>query len=202
MNIIEESVRLLEEQIQGSGCEEGAVTIRVDPDRTKCPYDHGVCMVATFGGKSAEFITDDPTRATTRISFMFGAKFENPRLRAAACVITNAITGFLCLNRVLHACTPKDHGVCLKELKEKINGRKVCLIGFSSKLEMELQAFLVDRIEDAEVLVINGDGLVSDDGVMLTPAMYPGKELLLTGPSTSGIATLTKIPHWCPYGKA
>ena len=164
MSVIEESVHLLEERIQGSGCEDGAVYLNVNPDCTKCPYEHGVCMVATFGGKSAEFITSDPTRVTTKLSFMFGARFESPRLRAAACVIVNAVTGFLCLNRVLHSCLPECHNACLDELKGKINGRKIRLIGYSSRLEKELSPFLADRIEDAELLVVNGDGLESDEG--------------------------------------
>jgi hypothetical protein len=201
MSIIEDSVHHLEEHVQDTGCEDGTVQLHVDPDRAKCPYEHGVCMVATFGGKSAEFVTSEPTRATTKISFMSGAKFDNPRLKAAACVIINAVTGFLCLNRVLHACIPGCHQACLNELKVKINGRKVCLVGSSSRLEMELKAFLVDRIEDAELIVVNGDGLESDEGTRLLGSEYPGKELLFTGPSTSGVAILKKIPHWCPYGR-
>jgi hypothetical protein len=201
MSIIEKSAHHLEEHVQGTGCEDGAVQLNVDPDRPKCPYEHGVCMVATFGGKSAEFVTIEPTRATTKISFMFGAKFDNPRLRAAACVIINSVTGFLCLNRVRHACNPECHRACLDELKGKINRRKVRLIGSSTRLEMELKAFLVDRIEDAELIVVNGDGLESDEGARVLDSEYPGKDLLFTGPSTSGVATLEKIPHWCPYGK-
>jgi len=202
LSIIEESVHLLGEQVQGSGCEDGAVNLRVDPDIKKCQYEHGVCMVATFGGKTAEFVTNDPTRATTKISFMFGAKFDSPRLRAAACVIINALSGFLCINRVLHACPPGSHQPCLEELKVMIKGRKVCLIGYSSRLEMELQAFLADRIEDAEVIVVNGDGMVSDVGSGSIKCPYPGKEIVFIGPSTSGVAILRKIPHWCPYGRA
>jgi hypothetical protein len=201
MSIIEKSAHHLEERVQGSGCEDGTVQLNVDPDRPKCPYEHGVCMVARFGGKSAEFVTSEPTRATTKISFMFGAKFDSPRLRAAACVIISAVTGFLCLNRVLHACNPECHMACLNELKGKINRRKVCLIGSSPLLEMELKAFLVDRIEDAELIVVNGDGLESDEGARLLDSVYPGKELFFTGPSTSGVAILEKISHWCPYGR-
>jgi len=201
MNIIEESVQLLEKQVQGSGCEDGAVNLRVDPDCEKCQYDHGVCMVATFGGKSAEFVTDDPTRATTKISFMFGAKIENLRMKSAACAILNVVTGFLCINRVLHACSPKCHQPCLDELKKKINGRKVFLPGYSSRLEMELKTFVVDKVEDAEVIVVNGEGLVSEQTDRLVTEGGPEKEILFVGPSTSGIAILEKIPLWCPYGK-
>ncbi|MEI7433131.1 MAG: hypothetical protein WCJ93_02630 [Methanomicrobiales archaeon] len=201
MGVIEESVHLLEEQIQGSGCEDGIVNLRVDPDSTKCPYEHGVCMVATFGGKSAEFVTSDPTRATTKLSFMFGATFENPRIRAAACAIINALTGFLCINRISHSCSPGCHQPCLAELKEKINGRTVSLIGSSPGLEMELKAFFVEKMEDAEVIVINGDGLVSDVAVRSITCPYPGKEIFFIGPSTSGVAGMKKIQHWCPYGR-
>jgi hypothetical protein len=201
MGIIEESVHLLEEHVQGSGCEDGAVNLRVDPDSRNCLYEHGVCMVATFGGKSAEFVTCDPTRATTKISFMFGAKLENPRIRAAACVIINALTGFLCFNRVSHSCSPECHKPCLAELKEKINGRKVSLIGASPRLEMEMKAFLVENAEEAEVILLNGDGLVSDEGARSITCRYPGKKLFFIGPSTSGVAVLQKIPHWCPYGR-
>jgi hypothetical protein len=84
-------------------------------------------------------------------------------------------------------------------LKKKINGRKVFLAGSSPRLEMELQAFLVEKIEHAEVIVVNGDGLVSGEGVGLIPV--PGKEMLFVGPSISGVAILGKIPHWCPYGR-
>ena len=199
--MIEESVLLLEERVQGSGCEEGAVNLRVDPDCVKCPYEHGVCMVATFGGKSAEFVTSDPTRATTKLSFMFGAAFENPRIRAAACSIINALTGFLCINRVSHSCSPRCHLPCLDGLKEKINGRRVFLFGPSPRLEMELKAFMVERIEDAEVIVVTSEGLVSDDGARSIPWPYPRKEMVFISPSTSGVALLQKIPHWCPYGR-
>jgi hypothetical protein len=201
MSIIEESVHLLEEYVQGVGCEDGTVNIGVDPDSAKCQFEHGVCMVATFGGKSAEFVTDDPTRATTKISFMFGVTFDNSRTRSAACVIINAITGFLCINRVLHSCSSGCHQQCQKELKEKINGRKIFLSGYSSLLEMELQKFLVGRIEDADVILVNGEGLVSDESIQSMQCPYPGKEMIFIGPSTSGVAILKKIPHWCPYGR-
>lgn len=201
MNIVEEAVDQLGKQVLGSGCEDGSVNLRVEPGCMKCQFEHGVCMVATFGGKSAEFVTEEPTRATTRVSFMFGAKLENSRTRAAACAIINAITGFLSINRVLHGCTPESHPSCLQELKEKLNGRKVFLIGFSSRLEMDLRAFLVEGIEDAEVILVNGDGLASDAGGQPIQPQYSGKELLFIGPSTSGVAMLEKITPWCPYGR-
>ena len=41
-------------------------------------------MVASFGGKTAEFVTDNPIRARTKISFMFGAPLDTPQTRSAA----------------------------------------------------------------------------------------------------------------------
>ena len=83
-------------------------------------------------------------------------------------------------------------------MKEKINGRKVCLIGFLQRLEMELKAFLVENIEDAKLILVNGDGLVSDEGARSIPCQCPGKEMLFIGPSTSGVAVLQKIPPLVP----
>jgi hypothetical protein len=202
MSIIEDSVRLLEDRLQGSGCEDGVVNLHVDPDIKKCQYEHGVCMVATFGGKSAEFVTNDPTRATTKISFMFGVLFQNSRTRSAACAIINAVTGFLCINRVLHACSPDHHKSCLNELKSKINGRKVYLLGYYPVSKMEfLVSSVVENIESADVILVNGDGLASDEGVPSITHLGSDKDMFFIGPSSSGVAILESRPHWCPYGK-
>ena len=201
MGIIEESVHLLEERVQGSGCEDGVVNLRVDPDSTKCPYEHGVCMVATFGGKSAEFVTSEPTRATTKLSFMFGATFEKPGVRAAACAIINALTGFLCINRVNHACASGSHQPCIKGLREKLGGRKVHLLGDSAVLKRAFGTDLADSIEKADIVLITCEGLLSGDD-FLNMGDLPVQKYYLIGPSTSGIAVLTATQHWCPYGKA
>ena len=79
MDIVADSVIRLEEIIHHSGCEETGVRLDVDPDAKTCQYERGACMIASFGGRSAEFVTDDPIRAMTKISFMFGAPLENAR---------------------------------------------------------------------------------------------------------------------------
>ncbi|MDD1711716.1 MAG: hypothetical protein LUQ69_00940, partial [Methanoregulaceae archaeon] len=107
MNIVVEATRKIEEQLRESGCEDGIVRIDTLPGCTLCQYEKGACMIASFGGRSAEFVTFDPVRATTRISFMFGATLEKTTQRIAACAIINVITGFLCLSRKLHACAPE-----------------------------------------------------------------------------------------------
>ena len=129
MIIIEKATQELEKRIKGSGCEEGIVSLSVDPETKTCQYDNGACMIASYGGRSAEFVTFDPTRANTRISFMFGAELETPGVRAAACAIINAFTGFLCMNRVLHSCSPECHGPCLTQLEERVKGKRVAICG-------------------------------------------------------------------------
>ena len=104
MDIITDSVKKIAMLLKNSGCEEGSVVLDVDPGIKYCQYDKGACMVATFGGRSAEFVTHDPIRARTKISFMFDAALETLRSRAAAGSIINVATGFFCISRILHSC--------------------------------------------------------------------------------------------------
>ncbi len=111
MDIIVDSVKKIHTFLRDSGCEEGVVLLEVDPDIVYCQYDKGACMVATFGGRSAEFVTQDPVRAQTKISFMFGADLNTLRSRSAACSIVNVAAGFFCLSRILHSCRECSHTV-------------------------------------------------------------------------------------------
>ncbi len=78
MDLIRTAIKRLESRLEGSGSEEGVVRIDTDPDRITCQYETGACLRATYGGRSAEFVTMDPLTATTRIGFMFGAGLEKP----------------------------------------------------------------------------------------------------------------------------
>ena len=73
MDLIIDTVKKLESMMKNSGCEESGVVIDVRPDTVNCQFERGACMTASFGGRSADFITYDPIRAHTKISFMFGA---------------------------------------------------------------------------------------------------------------------------------
>ena len=116
MDIVTDSVNRLEEMLKCSGCEETGYSLDVDPDAHNCQFERGACMTASFGGRMAEFVTDDPIRATTKISFMFGTPLEPPGVRAAACAIINVATAFFCLTRVRRACPAASHAACLHEL--------------------------------------------------------------------------------------
>ena len=129
MDIVTDSVNRLEEILINSGCEDTGVHLDVDPDATTCEYERGACMIASFGGRTAEFVTDDPIRAMTKISFMFGTPLETPNVRSAACAIINVATGFFCLSRVLHACPKASHAACLHELAGELKGHRVFCIG-------------------------------------------------------------------------
>jgi len=201
MIIIERAIQELEKRTEGSGCEEGIVHLSVDPGIKTCQYDNGACMIASYGGRSAEFVTFEPTRANTRISFMFRAKLDAPGVRAAACAIINAVTGFLCMNRVPHSCSPECHGPCLSELEGRLRGKRVALSGTSRKLESGLGNQVVNLTDSPDIIIITGDGLISGADENLLGKHDQGTEIMFISPSTSGIATLTRYPHWCPYGK-
>jgi hypothetical protein len=132
---------------------------------------------------------------------MFGAELDSPRIRAAACAIINAFTGFLCMNRVLHSCSPECHGPCLNELKDRVLGKRVALAGTSRNLESGLRTGLVKMSEAPDIIIITGDGLLSGAEAALIEKKGQNAEIMFISPSTAGVAALVDCPHWCPYGK-
>jgi hypothetical protein len=201
MIIIERATRELQKRTEGSGCEEGIVGLSVDPAIKTCQYDNGACMIASYGGRSAEFVTFDPTRARTKISFMFGANLGTSGARAAACAIINVVTGFLCMNRVMHSCSPECHRPCLTLLQERLKGKRVAICGTSRVLGSALANQVVDLTGEPDIILVTGDGLLSGADEVLLDRDDRGVELMFISPSTSGVATLVDRPHWCPYGK-
>jgi len=201
MDIITDSVNRLEEHLQRSGCEETGVRLDVDPDRILCQYERGACMVASFGGRSAEFVTEDPIRAMTKISFMFGMPLETPNVRSAACAIINVATGFFCLSRVLHACPKASHAPCLEGLTEVLCGRRVFCAGTIPALERALGSAITTNIEEADIILINNEGLIAPKTGDLVETWSGKKRILFLGPSTAGVSRLQQKEHWCPYGQ-
>jgi hypothetical protein len=200
MNIVVEATRKLEEQLRESGCEDGIVRIETLPGCTLCQYEKGACMNASFGGRSAEFVTFDPVRATTRISFMFGATLEKTTQRIAACAIINVITGFLCLSRKLHACAPEHHGRCATELRERCKGLRIYNIGEIYHKEVLDGLSFVQDPEMADLFLVTGEGLVSPDGLGHVSRYRGKKPMIFVAPSTAGICSVLDLDHWCPYG--
>jgi hypothetical protein len=200
MDIITDSVKKINVLLKNSGCEEGCVFLDVDADIVYCQYDKGACMVATFGGRSAEFVTRDPIRARTKISFMFDAALDSLRTRAAACSIINVATGFFCISRILHSCPESSHTDCIKQLEHEIGGKRILCIGDMHAIETAFGNYIVHDPDIADVILINGDGITKQGTGDIIQTCKSSKRILCIGPSTAGVARLNQIELWCPYG--
>jgi hypothetical protein len=200
MDILIDSVNKLETILKHSGCEEVGVILDVNPDVVNCQFDWGACMTASFGGRSAEFITTDPIRAQTKISFMFGAPLGTAPVRSAACAITNVVTGFFCLSRILHSCPGNRHADCMRELSTVIQGKRILCRGSIPAIEEMSGTDMVNNPNDANLILINAEGIVDTGIGDLIAEFKDSKRIICLGPSTAGIARLQQIEHWCPYG--
>ena len=201
MDLIIESVKKIEGMLENCGCEEGDVLLEPNPDIVLCQYERGACMVASFGGRTAEFVTDNPLRARTKISFMFGAKLDTPQTRSAAGSILNVVSGFFSLTRILHACPVSAHPACLKRLTTEIEGKQILCIGYMPAIEAEFRSYLVSSPEEAGIILFNGEGIVDKSAGDIIASHGTSKRVICVGPSASGIARLNQIEHFCPYGK-
>lgn len=197
MDILRAAVGKLEELSLHTGCEDGNIVLRVNPDRAVCQFERGACMEAVFGGRVAEFVTFEPTRATTRLGFLFDAALEKPVHRAAACAIINVMAGFLCLSRVRRSCPRECHEACRTALLREIGDRRVGALAIPAHA---LESFPYHGSGEGDVILVAGEGLISPAGRTLLEGPDRSRALLV-GPSTSGVASLEKVRHWCPYGK-
>jgi hypothetical protein len=200
MDIIVDSVKKIYTFLRDSGCDEGIVLLEVDPDMVYCQYDKGACMVATFGGRSAEFVTQDPVRAQTKISFMFGAALNTLRSRSAACSIVNVAAGFFCLSRILHSCPESSHTNCRNQLQYEIMGKRFFFIGDISSITTAIRDYRVNDPDTADVILINGEGIIAEGTGNIIRNYNGVKRIICLGPSTAGVARLNQIEHWCPFG--
>jgi hypothetical protein len=202
VDIIIESVKKIEGLLENSGCAEGDVLLDVNPDAKNCQFENGACMTASFGGRSADFVTWDPIRARTKISFMYGAPLDTPATRGAAAAVINVITGFFCLSRILHACPESAHVPCLTQLKKEIGGRTVFCVGTMREIEREFAELIVTDPEKADIILINGEGITLEGTGNLVREKSKSNKVLCLGSSVAGVARLQDIHHWCPYGKS
>ena len=197
MDIIVDSVKKIHTLFKDGGCEEGIVLLEVDPNVVYCQFDKGACMVATFGGRSAEFVTQDPVRAQTKISFMFGAALDTPRSRSAACSIVNVAAGFFCLSRILHSCPESSHTDCRNQLQDEIKGKRVFCF---DSMTTVVGDYRVNDPDTADVVLINGEGIIAEETGTIIRNYNGTKRIICIGPSTAGVARLNQIEHWCPFG--
>jgi hypothetical protein len=202
MDIIRESVTKVKDILEHGGCGEGDVLLEVNPDARNCQFEKGACMTASFGGRTADFVTFDPVRARTKISFMYDAPLDNPSTRGAASVIVNVITGFFCLSRVLHACTESSHPPCLGELKREVGGKKVFCIGSMSEIEHHFVGMVVSDPDSADVILISGEGMIAEGTGDMIERYKGEKRIVCIGSSVAGVCRLHLLEHWCPYGRS
>jgi hypothetical protein len=202
VDIIRDSVKKIRDILEHGGCGEGNVMLEVNPDMKNCQFEKGACMTASFGGRTADFITFDPIRARTKISFMYDAPLDTPSTRGAASAIVNVVTGFFCLTRVLHACQESSHSACLGELKQEIGGKKIYFLGNVPENERQFGAIIVPDPDIAEVILIGGEGIIAPGAGELIEQYKGKKQVLLIGPSVAGVARLYQLEHWCPYGRS
>jgi hypothetical protein len=202
MDIIRESVTKVKDILEHGGCGEGNVLLEVNPDARNCQFEKGACMTASFGGRTADFVTFDPVRARTKISFMYDAPLDTPSTRGAAAVIVNVVAGFFCLSRVLHACKESFHAPCLGELREEIGGKKVCCIGSMPEIERQFTGMVVTDPDNADVILISGEGMITESTGDLIERYHGKKRILCIGSSVAGVSRLHLLEHWCPYGRS
>jgi hypothetical protein len=200
MDIVLDAVKKLQDILLHSGCEDGPVVLRVNPDAVPCQYEKGACMEACFGGRTGEFVTFDPVRATTKVEFMFGAPLDSPAQRGAACAILNVVTAFLCLSRTVRACPASCHAACMQDLKTRTGTGKVFASGSIPSLKHEMSRFIVKDPGSADIILINGEGTIEPGTGDIVSKYRENKTVLVLGPSTAGIASLEKIERFCPYG--
>jgi hypothetical protein len=155
---------------------------------------------ASFGGKTAQVVTDSPVQTSTPVSSLFGQDLPSPELRTAALAIVNVVAGFLCIGRRFHACDPACHGPCIEELRAEIRGRKIFTPIQVPALSRTLSPLVTERPGDAGILVITGEALVKEENSEIRE-QAGDHGILLLGPSTEGVASLLSLPHWCPYGR-
>ncbi len=199
MDIIHESVRKIKELLDHGGCGD-EVVLDVNPDSVNCRFERGACMRASFGGRTADFVTFDPIRARTRISFMYDAPMDTPATRGGAAAIANVVTGFFCLSRILHSCPEECHRACLRDLVSAIGNRPVFCAGEIANLGNGF-SFVRDPAA-ADIILIGCEGLVTAGTGDLIEKYRGNKRILFIGSSTAGIARLHELEHWCPYGRS
>jgi hypothetical protein len=200
MSVLTTAVEKLHRLLEGSGLEDGIVTLKRNPDAARCQYERGVCTEAHFGGGHGQVTTNFPLQAATRISFMYGSPLHSPEEKTAALAILNAASGFLALSRKLRACRAEDYDACLGELREVLGTSPVACIGNSSVIAREWGTLLVSP-EEAEVILVVADGAIASSTADLVDQFQGKKRMIFLGPSFPGLCALMNLEHWCPYGR-
>jgi succinyl-CoA synthetase alpha subunit len=67
-------------------------------------------------------------------------------------------------------------------------------------IETALRTYIVDDPHNADVILINGEGISAQDMGNIVQNYKDTKRIVCVGPSTAGNARLNQIELWCPFG--
>ncbi len=201
MSLVNDAVEIMEKKLSGSGCDHGAVKLSRCPGGEICPYLEGTCIEALYGGKKVQIATSYPLEVKTRVSFMYGESLDSPVQRTAACAILNCLSSFMCFPRISDACPAGCGEKCLVELREETEGRKIFLNGTLPGLSKGLSDRIVADPGEADLILVSGDGIFSDEGLGICEKYRREKDMIFLAPGTSGLANMVGLRHWCPYGR-
>ena len=93
------------------------------------------------------------------------------------------------------------HARCLAGLKEEVGGSSVFVLGDSEVLSGEFGGSAGQGPHDEDTVLVTGEGMISPKAGELLESSSGARRVLFLGPSTSGVASLENIPHWCPFGQ-
>lgn len=201
MSSVTDAVEQMEKVTRGTGCHDCNVKIERQPDAPACRYERGVNLKVAFGGAAADVVTQYPIETVTRIPFMFGSLLETPEKRTAACGIMGVVARFLCLCRRAQACGPEDHDQCFENFRSVFEGERIYVNGDLPDLVRLLGKSVVSSPEEADVIVVGGDGLFAADSLAVADQYRGKKRMVFIGPSTAGVATFLDEEHWCPFAR-
>ncbi|MHC1626820.1 MAG: hypothetical protein ACXQTG_01590 [Methanoculleaceae archaeon] len=201
MTYLHEAISRLEEHLDGSGCEDATVCLRVEDGSDRCQYGRGHCLVAVMGGRSGRVMTTHTLQATTRVSYMFGAPLERPEQRAAAVAIINAVCAFLCLSRRTRPCDTGCHGPCLSALRKRIAGRRVWFPDSIPVLEAVFADQKVDSPGEADLILAGGPAFTDDAEIAVIDRYRETVDIIFLGPDGAGLPALLGFEQHCPYGR-
>jgi hypothetical protein len=67
-------------------------------------------------------------------------------------------------------------------------------------IETAFRNTVIKNIQDADVILINGEGIIEKSTGEIVRDYKETKRILCLGPSTAGVARLNQIELWCPFG--
>jgi len=81
-----------------------------------------------------------------------------------------------------------------------MRGKRIVCIGDMYALETAIRNSVVYDTDTADVILINGEGIIKQGTGEIVRKYKDSKRILCIGPSAAGVARLNQIELWCPFG--